>query len=96
VIPSTETVPSDYKVFKFSQFAKRSLLTKAEVIDALNKVKTECNKVAQMSLFHIVMMKSMRLEEYEQAQSQTAAQVIPTVCSTWWYVCVLHCRSELN
>jgi len=75
VIPSTEAVPDDYKVYKFSQFAKRSLLTKAEVIDALIKVKTECNKVTQMSLFHVVAVKSMRLEEFEQAQSQTAAQV---------------------
>jgi len=75
VIPSTETVPADYEVFKYKQFAKRSLLTKNEVIDALIKVKTECNKVAQMSLFHIAMMKSMRLEEFEQTQSQTAAQV---------------------
>jgi len=83
VIPSTETVPADYVVFKFQQFAKRSLLTKNEVIDALIKVRTECNKVAQMSLFHIAMMKSMRLEEFEQTQSQTAAQVLTSAVYTF-------------
>ena len=77
MIPETEaeTLPVDYEKFKYQQFAKRSLLTKHEVIDALVKVKTECNKVAQMSLFHIPVMKSMRLEEFEQAQSQTSSQV---------------------
>jgi len=77
VIPPSEmeALPPDYVVFKFEQFAKRSLLTKQEVIDAWIKVKTECNKVAQMSLFHLAMTKSMRLEEFEQTQSQTSAQV---------------------
>jgi len=81
VIPETEIVPADYEVFKFKQFAKRSLLTKPEVFDAMVKVKTECNKVAQMSLFHMPIMKSMRLEEFEQTQSQVSSQV--------WY-CLRH------
>jgi len=68
-------MPADYEVFKFVQFSKKSLLTKAEVIDAMVKVRAECNKVAQMSLFHTQIMKSMRLEEFEQAQSQASAQV---------------------
>jgi len=75
VVPETETLPADYEVFKYKQFAKRSLLTKSEVIDALVKVKNECNKVAQMSLFHVPVIKSMRLEEFEHAQSQVSSQV---------------------
>jgi len=79
VTPTTETLAEDYEAFKYSQFAKRSLLTTDAVIDALVKVKTECNKVAQMSLFHAPVMKSMRLEEFEQTQSQASSQV------RFWY-----------
>ena len=68
-------MPADYEVYKFHQFAKRSLLTKSDVIDALVKVRTECNKVAQMSCFHVPINKSMRLEEFEQTQSQASSQV---------------------
>lgn len=88
VIPSTETAPADYNVFKFQSFAKRSLMTKEEVIDTMVKVKYECNRVAQMSVFHIPVMKSMRLEEFEQAQSQASSQVpyiiILFVCLVMW------------
>jgi len=45
-----------------------------EVFDAISRVKAECNKVSTMSLFQPV-TKSMRLEEFEQAQSQATAQV---------------------
>ena len=75
VIPELDAVPSDYEVYKFNQFAKRSLLTKSEVIDAMVKVRSECNKVAQMSVFHVPVNKSMRLEEFEQTQSQASSQV---------------------
>jgi len=86
VIAATETLPTDYEAFKYKPFAKRSLLTKSEVIDVLVKVKTECNKVAQMSLFHTPVMKSMRLEEFEQAQSQASSQVC-----CYLYRCVVTC-----
>ena len=75
VIPPSEMPPADYDAFKFHQWAKRSLLSKFEVIDAMVKVKAECNKVAQMSVFHVPMTKWMRLEEFEQAQSQASSQV---------------------
>ena len=77
MIPATTktAVPADYDTFKYDQFAKRSLLTKAEVIDAMVKVRGECNKVTQMSLYHVPVMKSMRLEEFEHAQSQASSQV---------------------
>lgn len=52
-----------------------SLLTRPEVITALSKVRAECNKVITMSLFHSSLSKYSRLEEFEQIQSQTFAQV---------------------
>lgn len=52
-----------------------SLLTRSEVITALNKVRAECNKVTAMSLFHSNLSKYSRLEEFEQIQSQTLSQV---------------------
>jgi len=56
-------------------FAFNTLLGRVEVGDAISKVRAECNKVAAMSLFHIPTTKSMRIEEFEQTQSQATAQV---------------------
>ena len=60
---------------KFRNFSFRSLLTLGEVIQALVKVRTECNKVAVMTLFQAPITKSMKLEEFEQAQGQASSQV---------------------
>lgn len=40
------------------------------------KVRSECNKVAGMSVFQVPVSKSMKLEEFEQAQAQVSTQVI--------------------
>ena len=61
---------------KFKKFSFRSLLTLGEVIQSLIKVRTECNKVCAMSLFQAPITKSMRLEEFEQAQGQASSQVL--------------------
>lgn len=59
-----------------------SLLTRLEVIMALNKVRAECNKVTAMTLFHSNLSKSSRLEEFEQIQSQTFTQVeLSSLCA---------------
>ena len=60
---------------QYDNFAFNSLLTREEAINGIGKVRTECNKVAAMSLFHIPTAKHMRLEEFEQAQSQATSQV---------------------
>jgi dynein heavy chain len=59
---------------QFYNFSFVSLLTRKEAIDGLTKVKVECNKVASMSLFQIP-NKHMKLEEFEQAQTQQTYQV---------------------
>ena len=50
-------------------------MTMPEVFNAISRVKAECNKVSSMFLFHIPITKCMKLEEYEQVQSQTTSQV---------------------
>ena len=42
---------------------------------AMAKVRTECNKVAGMSVFQVPVAKSMKLEEFEQTQGQVSTQV---------------------
>lgn len=59
---------------QFYNFSFVSLLTRKEAIDALSKVRVECNKVSAMSLFQIP-NKHMKLEEFEQAQTQQTYQV---------------------
>jgi dynein heavy chain len=59
---------------QFYNFSFVSLLTKEEAIEALTKVRVECNKVAAMSLFQMP-NKHMKLEEFEQAQTQQTYQV---------------------
>ena len=60
---------------QYDRFAFNSLLTRDEAISATGKVRTECNRVAAMLLFHIPTAKHMRLEEFEQTQSQATSTV---------------------
>ena len=45
------------------------------VLQAIQRVRTECQKVASMQLFHVPMSKTQRLEEFDQTQSQASNQV---------------------
>ncbi|XP_053577059.1 dynein axonemal heavy chain 1 [Bombina bombina] len=60
-----------------------TLLTRSEVITSLCKVRTECNKVCSMSLFHSTITKCVRLEEFEQTQSQAFSQVQLFLKDSW-------------
>ncbi|XP_066527086.1 dynein axonemal heavy chain 1 [Hoplias malabaricus] len=74
----------DYQFKKnCAAFAFNSLVTKPEVISALSKVRTECNRVTAMSLFYITFTKPLRLEEFELAQSQTHTQVQLFLKDSW-------------
>lgn len=65
---------------KFDDFAFNCLLTREEAIVAMAKVRTECNKVASMSVFQVPVSKSMKLEEFEQTQAQVSTQVKKSLC----------------
>ncbi|XP_072136794.1 dynein axonemal heavy chain 1 isoform X1 [Mobula birostris] len=73
--------------YSFNQMKKafsfNTLLTKPEVIVALCKVHAECNKVAAMSLFFVTFIKTVRLEEFEQIQSQAHAQIQLFLSDSW-------------
>ncbi|XP_063282706.1 dynein axonemal heavy chain 1 [Pelobates fuscus] len=64
-------------------FTFTTLLTRPEVIKSLCKVRAECNKVSTMSLFHSTLTKCVRLEEFEQTQSQTFSQVQLFLKDSW-------------
>ncbi|GFH19487.1 uncharacterized protein HaLaN_16440, partial [Haematococcus lacustris] len=59
---------------QFSEYSFRTLLTKPEVISALARIRVECAKVLKMSLFNLHYTKSLRLDEFEQGQSQNTDQ----------------------
>lgn len=71
-----------------ADFVFNYLLTKPEVIAVLSKVREECNRVTEMSLFDFNFKKSLRLEEFESAQSKKHAQVnkLPPI-HTYTYKC---------
>ncbi|XP_041081390.1 dynein heavy chain 1, axonemal [Polyodon spathula] len=73
-----------------------SLLTKPETIAAESKVRAECNKVAAMSLFHVNLTKCLRLEEFEQIQSQTYSQVQLFLKDSWVNTLKSGVRSSLH
>ena len=76
---------SDVPAFPFKQvrnhFKFLSLLTSKEAIEALNHVRAECGRVATMHLFHHSgVTKHLRLEEFQQAQSQATMMVCNILC----------------
>jgi dynein heavy chain len=68
---------------QFNEFAFNSLLTREEAIQAIQRVRSECQKVASMSLFHIPMAKTQRLEEFDQTQSQASSQTSLFLKDSW-------------
>jgi dynein heavy chain len=67
---------------QFYNFSFVSLLTRKEAIEALSKVKVECNRVASMSLFQIP-NKHMKLDEFEQTQTQQTSQTSLYLKDSW-------------
>ncbi|KAG8436117.1 hypothetical protein GDO86_007286 [Hymenochirus boettgeri] len=64
-------------------FTFKTLLTRSEVITSLCKVRVKCNRVSSMTLFNSNMAKCVRLEEFEQTQSQTFSQVQLFLKDSW-------------
>ena len=69
------------------KFKFLSLLTSPEVVHALVRVREECGKVSGMSLFHTGSGKPLKLEEFDQAQSQASMQV---------YMYIVHVHAYLH
>ncbi|RUS78759.1 hypothetical protein EGW08_013475 [Elysia chlorotica] len=81
---------------QYDSFAFNSLLTLPESIQAMGKVRTECNRISCTSLFHIPTAKPMRLEEFEQTQSQMTAQVGLSLRDSWISSLRINIRSALR
>ena len=98
---------SDVPGFPYKEVRNRfkflSLLTSKEAIEALNHVRAECGRVAYMHLFHHSgVTKHLRLEEFQQAQSQATMMVhmYYTYVYVYMYACIyntflLSCRISL-
>ena len=84
--PDVPSYPFDEK---FDNFAFNCLLTREEAIVAMAKVRSECNKVAGMSVFQVPVSKSMKLEEFEQTQAQVSTQV-------QLYICISEMKSSVK
>lgn len=61
---------------KRKQFKFQSFLPRTEIIDALVKVRADCNRLAHVKLFNTKITKSVKLEEFEQIQTQAFIQEI--------------------
>ncbi|ESO05091.1 hypothetical protein HELRODRAFT_172109 [Helobdella robusta] len=78
---------SDIPSYPFEQYFKsfvfHTLLIKPEISQAITKVRTECQRVTSMSLFNSTTLKSAKVEEFEQIQSQATAQVSLFMRDSW-------------
>lgn len=72
--PDVPTFPFDAIKQKFKFI---SLQMSPEVIGSLAILREECGTVTNMGLFHIGTGKPLKLEEFDQSQSQMSIQVSP-------------------
>jgi dynein heavy chain len=80
----------------FSDFCFHSFYTKPEAISALVNINMECLKLETMNLFNTSINKGMRLEEFDQLQITTAAQ-LQSHLETKWTAALAHCiKSSLK
>ncbi|KAL2653917.1 hypothetical protein R1flu_022045 [Riccia fluitans] len=66
-----------------SEFYFMSCLTRPEVIVATVKLRSECNKIPKMTLLSSHYIKSMRLDEFESMETQTAEQALLHLKESW-------------
>jgi len=64
-------------------FHLQTILTTNEVVKALIKVRSECNKVLELGLFALELSKAVSNEEFEQIQATHLGQVTPFLREHW-------------
>ncbi|CAH8592966.1 unnamed protein product [Schistosoma turkestanicum] len=67
----------------FQSFSSKSMLTKPEAVMAICKCQYECLEVRSKSIFHVSLLKHMRIEEFEQTQSMVISQVSVFLKDAW-------------
>ncbi|CAM6094963.1 unnamed protein product [Calypogeia fissa] len=79
----TAVIPEyDYEE-QSSEFYFMSCLTRPEVIIATGKLRFECNKIPKLSLLSTHYTKSLRLDEFEAMEIQTAEQALQHLKESW-------------
>eukprot|EP00163_Fabomonas_tropica_P031148 TRINITY_DN730_c1_g1_i6.p1 TRINITY_DN730_c1_g1~~TRINITY_DN730_c1_g1_i6.p1 ORF type:complete len:4200 (+),score=1431.71 TRINITY_DN730_c1_g1_i6:1002-12602(+) len=79
----TVRIPDHNFPEQFSEFTFHSFLTKPEVINAIVKVRGECNRIQSLNLFNTFFTKSVRMDEFEQMQYQANHQVVNNLKESW-------------
>lgn len=64
-------------------FSFTSFLTRFEVVRTLSKVRIECDRLASTSLFSLYMTKTIKVEEFEQMQTQSLQNVKGSLKDSW-------------
>jgi dynein axonemal heavy chain len=68
---------------KFSDFCFHSFLTRPEAIAALEHVGSECLRVSQMQLFNTTITKCFKIDEFDQLQKSSIAQLHHQLKDNW-------------
>ncbi|KAH8941010.1 hypothetical protein BDL97_14G015200 [Sphagnum fallax] len=80
---ATVLVPQyDYEE-KSSEFYFTSCLTRPEVIIATCKLRAECDKILKLTLLQTHYTKSLRMDEFEQLQTQASEQAAGHLKESW-------------
>ncbi len=66
-----------------SEFCTQAFVTKPEIIVALSKITTECQRVAKLGLFNTQIPKCVRIDEFEQLQTSAMGQTHHVLADSW-------------
>lgn len=67
----------------FSGFSFNSHMTRPEVINALQRVRSECNKVLEMSFLNTAFTYAQPLDDFVQQQNSTISAFSATLSEHW-------------
>ncbi|XXQ30104.1 AAA+ ATPase domain-containing protein [Plasmodiophora brassicae] len=77
-----KVAPYDFNA-RFNDFSFHCLLVKNEVIVALHAVRLECNHLLNLSMFNTHISKTIAIDEFEQLQSSSLAQLHTFLTGSW-------------
>ena len=79
-----ENVPSYNYIEAFKNFTFKTLLCRREIIDCLQKIKDECNKIREnFSIFYFDVKKPLRLQEFKNLQKSAYNSVGKKLENDW-------------
>eukprot|EP00002_Diphylleia_rotans_P006932 TRINITY_DN1638_c0_g1_i1.p1 TRINITY_DN1638_c0_g1~~TRINITY_DN1638_c0_g1_i1.p1 ORF type:complete len:4126 (-),score=976.49 TRINITY_DN1638_c0_g1_i1:597-12974(-) len=79
----TITIPEHNFSEQFTEFTFHSFLTRGEIINAIVKVRAECNRVITNQIYNTSINKSVRLDEFDQSQIQTFTATAAHLKDVW-------------